>query len=125
MKNVGTKPIQSKNGLLSTLCYSLGKDQTFYALEGAVEAAGAGLQWAKSVGLFDKYSDLEPLAMSVKDCGDVYFVPAFNGIFSPYWRDDARGLMIGMGVNTTKGHIARSLIEAPCLRAREVIEAMV
>lgn len=83
------------------------------------------MQWAKSVGIFNNYDELEPLARSVDDCGDVYFVPAFNGIFSPYWRDDARGLLIGMGINTTKGHLARALIEAPCLRAREVIDAMV
>jgi glycerol kinase len=67
---------------------------------------------------------LEPSAASVKDCGDVYFVPAFGGIFSPYWRDDARGLLIGLGFNTEKGHIARAMLEAPCLRTKEVIDAM-
>ena len=68
--------------------------------------------------------ELESLAYSVDDCGDVYFVPAFNGIFSPYWRDDARGLFIGLGLNTTSGHIARALLEAPCLRTAEVVQSM-
>ena len=68
---------------------------------------------------------MESQAHSVKDNGDVYFVPAFNGIFSPYWRDDARGLMIGIGINTEKGHLVRALLEAPCFRTKEVIDAMV
>ncbi len=75
--------MQSTHGLLSTLCYSLGEGQTFYALEGAVEIAGAAIQWAKSVNLIKSAGELESLATSVKDCGDIYFVPAFNGIFSP------------------------------------------
>lgn len=116
--------MQSTHGLLSTLCYSLGEGQTFYALEGAVEIAGAAIQWAKSVNLIKSAGELESLATSVKDCGDIYFVPAFNGIFSPYWRDDARGLLIGIGINTKSGHLARALLEAPCLRTKEVVEAM-
>jgi glycerol kinase len=124
LANVGSKPVQSTHGLLTTLCYSLGEGQTYYALEGAVEIAGAAIQWAKSVGLLTSASELEGLATSVTDCGDVYFVPAFNGIFSPYWRDDARGLLIGIGINTTRGHLARALLEAPCLRTKEVVEAM-
>ena len=74
--------------------------------------------------MISNFNDLEQLAYSVKDCGDVYFVPAFNGLFSPYWRDDARGLFIGLNLNTTKGHIARALLEAPCLRTKEVVESM-
>jgi len=97
---------------------------TYYALEGAVEIAGAALQWAKSVNIIDGFLDIDEHALSVKDCGDVYFVPAFNGIFSPYWRDDARGLIIGIGVNTKKGHLVRAMLEAPCLRTKEVVEAM-
>ncbi|CDW76220.1 glycerol kinase [Stylonychia lemnae] len=124
LKNVGAKPVQSTHGLLTTLCYSLGEGQTYYALEGAVEVAGAAIQWAKSVGLLGAVKELESLCYSVDDCGDVYFVPAFNGIFSPYWRDDARGLMIGISLNTTKGHIARAILEAPCLRTAEVVTAM-
>ena len=87
--------------------------------------AGAALQWAKSVGLITTVKELEHMCYEVEDCGDVYFVPAFNGIFSPYWRDDARGLLIGMSLNTTRGHIARALLEAPCLRTGEVVQAMV
>jgi glycerol kinase len=67
---------------------------------------------------------IEPEALSVEDCGDVYFVPAFQGIFSPYWRDDARGLLIGMSLNTSRGHLMRALLEAPCLRSTEVVQAM-
>eukprot|EP00347_Sterkiella_histriomuscorum_P018516 403345212 len=124
LNNVGTKPVQSKYGLLTTLCYSLGADQTFYALEGAVEVAGSAIKWAQSVGMLGSVKELENLCYTVEDNGDVYFVPAFNGIFSPYWRDDARALMIGMSLNTTKGHIARAILEAPCLRTAEVIQAM-
>lgn len=125
LANVGVTPIQSQHGLLTTLCYSLGPEHTYYALEGAVEVAGAALQWAKSVGLINTVKELEHMCYQVEDCGDVYFVPAFNGIFSPYWRDDARGLLIGMSLNTTRGHIARALLEAPCLRTGEVVQAMV
>jgi len=115
--------VQSKNGLLTTMCYKIG-DNTQYALEGAVEIAGAAIQWAKQVGFIQSPKELEPLASSVEDCGDVYFVPAFQGIFSPYWRDDARGTWIGFGTNTTKAHLARSMLEAPCLRTCEVVESM-
>ncbi len=124
LANVGTKPVKSTHGLLSTLCYSLGEGKTYYALEGAVEIAGAAIQWAKSVNIITSAGELEGLAKSVSDCGDVYFVPAFNGIFSPYWRDDARGLLIGIGINSNRGHLARALLEAPCLRTKEVVEAM-
>ena len=124
LANVGTKPVKSTHGLLSTLCYSLGEGKTWYALEGAVEIAGAAIQWAKSVNLISSASELEELASTVDDCGDLYFVPAFNGLFSPYWRDDARGLMIGININTTRGHISRCLLESPCLRTREVVDSM-
>ena len=123
LQNTGSKPVQSKNGLLTTLCYKIGED-TQYALEGSVEIAGAAIHWAKGVGFISSPKELEPLARSVDDCGDVYFVPAFQGIFSPYWRDDARGLWIGLGSNTQKGHLARSMLEAPCLRTCEVVDSM-
>lgn len=87
--------------------------------------AGLAIQWAKSVGFLSSVKELESLAFSVDDCGDVYFVPAFNGIFSPYWRDDARGLLIGISLNTTKAHMVRALLEAPCLRTGEVVQAMI
>ena len=81
-----------------------------------MEIAGASIEWAKSVGLAGTASEIEAEALTVKDCGDVYFVPAFQGIFAPHWRDDARSLMIGMSLNTERGHMMRALLEAPCLR---------
>lgn len=107
------------------MCYTLG-DKTCYALEGAVEVAGAAVQWARKVGLAPKdHAKMEEEALSVPDCGDVYFVPAFTGIFSPYWDDSARGCLIGMSFNTERGHMMRALYEAPALRSTEVIQAMV
>ena len=123
LTNVGDKPVLSDNGLLSTVCYRLdGKTQ--YALEGAVEVAGAAVKWAKSVGLVQDERRIMEEALSVKDCGDVYFVPAFGGLFTPHYCDDARGLLIGMSLNTNRGHLMRALIESPCLRTAEVVEAM-
>mmetsp|Transcript_81216 Transcript_81216/g.112479 ORF Transcript_81216/g.112479 Transcript_81216/m.112479 type:complete len:82 (-) Transcript_81216:432-677(-) len=81
------------------MCYKI-NDKTYYALEGAVESAGVGIQWAKKIGLITDVKNIEEEALSVKDCGDVYFVQAFQGIFAPYWRDDARGMLIGVGLNT-------------------------
>jgi len=109
---------------LTTLCYKITDEETNYALEGAVEIAGAAISWAKNVGFINGPKELEKEALTVDDCGDVYFVPAFQGIFSPYWRDDARGLWIGMGSNTQKGHLVRSMLEAPCLRTCEVVDSM-
>jgi len=86
--------------------------------------AGASIEWCKSVGLVKSSSEIEAEALTVSDCGDVYFVPAFQGIFAPHWRDDARGLLIGMSLNTNRGHLMRALLEAPCLRTSEVVESM-
>ena len=108
---------------MTTVCYRLdGKTQ--YAFEGAVETAGAAVKWAKSVGMVQDESKIEEEALSVEDCGDVYFVPAFGGLLTPHYRDDARGLLIGMSLNTTRGHLMRALLESPCLRTAEVVEAM-
>jgi glycerol kinase len=95
LQNVGDKPVISKHGLLGTVCYRIG-DKTQYALEGAVEIAGAAIQWAKSVGIITDVKNIEKEALEVEDCGDVYFVAAFGGLLTPHYRDDARGLMIGM-----------------------------
>ena len=122
LQNTGSNIVQSKHGLLTTVCYNLGVPN--YALEGAVEIAGASISWAKSVGFIKNAAELEPLARKVPDCGDVYFIPAFQGIFAPYWNDEARGTWIGFGSNTTREHLARSLLEAPCLRTCEVVESM-
>ena len=86
--------------------------------------AGAAIKWAKSIGLVAQESRISEEAMTVEDCGDVYFVPAFSGLLSPHYKDDARGLLIGMSLNTTRGHLMRALLEAPCLRTAEVVEAM-
>ena len=109
--------------MLGTVCYRIG-DDTCYALEGAVEIAGAAISWAKSVGIISDVKKIESEALSVTDCGDVYFVPAFGGLLSPHYRDDARGLLIGMSQNTKRGHLMRAFTEAPCLRTAEVVEAM-
>jgi glycerol kinase len=106
------------------MCYKLGDNDTQYALEGGVEMAGAAIEWATKVGIVKKASEMEAEALTVDDCGDVYFVPAFQGIFAPHWNADARGLMIGMSLNTERGHLMRALLEAPCLRSAEVVEAM-
>ena len=89
-----------------------------------MEVAGAAVEWAKSVGIVNDINNLEKEALSVEDCGDVYFVPAFGGLLTPHYRDDARGVLIGMSLNTTRGHLMRALLESPCLRAAEVVEAM-
>ena len=123
LKNVGNKPVLSKNGLLTTVCYRL-DGETQYALEGAVEVAGAAVKWAKSVGLVQEERRIMEEALTVDDCGDVYFAPAFGGLLTPHYRDDARGILIGMSLNTNRGHLMRALIEAPCLRSAEVVEAM-
>ena len=123
LTNTGEKPVMSDNGMLTTVCYRL-NGETQYALEGAVETAGAAIKWAKSIGLVQDEKKITDEALSVKDCGDVYFVPAFGGLLTPHYRDDARGLLIGMSLNTNRGHLMRALLEAPCLRTAEVVEAM-
>lgn len=121
--NTGETPIQSTHGLLTTVCYRIG-DKTYYALEGSVEMAGAAVKWAKTVGIVHDVKMIEEEAKTVPDSGDVYFVPAFQGIFAPYWRSDARGCLIGMSLNTKRGHLMRALLEGPCFRTTEVVEAM-
>jgi len=109
--------------MLTTVCYRL-NGETQYALEGAVEAAGVAVKWAKSVGIVQDEKIITEEALTVDDCGDVYFVPAFGGLLTPHYRDDARGLLIGMSLNTKRGHLMRALLESPCLRTAEVVEAM-
>lgn len=121
--NTGSKPVQSKHGLLTTMCYRIG-DETFYALEGSVELAGAAVKWAEKVGLVTDVKKLEAECLTVPDSSDVYFVPALQGIFAPYWRADARGCLIGMSLNTERGHLMRALLEGPCFRTTEVVAAM-
>jgi glycerol kinase len=123
--NTGTKPVPSKNGLLTTLGYKIGKEPAVYALEGSIAITGALVQWLRdNLGLIQKSSDIEALANTVKDNGGIYFVPAFSGLFAPYWKSDARGVIVGMTRYVNKGHIARAALEATAYQTREVLEAM-
>jgi glycerol kinase len=123
--NTGASPVQSKNGLLTTVGYKLGISPAVYCLEGSIAITGALVQWLRdNLQIIDKSSDVEPLARTVKDNGDVYFVPAFSGLFAPYWRSDARGLIAGLTRYANKGHIARAALEATAFQTREVLDAM-
>lgn len=123
--NTGTKPVQSKNGLLTTLGYKIGKEDAVYCLEGSIAITGALVQWLRdNLGLIQKSSDIEALAKSVEDNGGIYFVPAFSGLFAPYWKSDARGVIVGMTRYVNKGHIARAALEATAFQTREVLDAM-
>ena len=123
--NVGPQPIESRHGLLSTVAYRFGTQPAIYALEGSIAITGALVQWLRdNIGLIEKSSDIETLALSVTDNGGVYFVPAFSGLYAPYWRDNARGVIAGLTRFANKGHIARAVLEATAFQTREVLEAM-
>jgi len=123
--NTGEKPIPSENGLLTTLGYKIGNQPAVYCLEGSIAITGALVQWLRdNLGLIEKSADVETLASTVEDNGGIYFVPAFSGLFAPYWRSDARGAIVGMTRYVNKGHIARAVLEASAYQTREVLEAM-
>jgi len=123
--NTGTEKVLSQNGLLTTVCYKIGDQPTVYALEGSIAVTGSLIQWLRdNLQLIDAAPDIEPLARTVEDNGDVYFVPAFSGLFAPYWRGDARGVIVGLTRFANRGHIARAALEAAAYQSREVIEAM-
>ena len=123
--NTGEKPIPSENGLLTTLGYKIGDQPAIYALEGSIAITGALVQWLRdNLGLIERSSDVETLANTVEDNGGIYFIPAFSGLFAPYWRSDARGAIVGMTRYVNKGHIARAALEATAYQTREVLEAM-
>jgi glycerol kinase len=123
--NTGEAPVTSKNGLLTTVGYKIGEAPAVYALEGSIAVAGALVQWFRdNVGLVETAPDIEALASQVEDNGGCYFVPAFSGLFAPYWRSDARGVIAGLTGYVTKAHIARAVLEATCWQVREVVEAM-
>lgn len=123
--NTGTQIIRSKKGLLTTLAFKLGEEPASYALEGSVAVTGSAVQWLRDqLGIIEKSSDIEVLAESVPDNGGVYFVPAFSGLFAPYWRGDARGVIVGLTRAATKAHIARATLEAICYQTHDVIRAM-
>jgi glycerol kinase len=123
--NTGTKPVQSKNGLLTTLGYKIGDQPAVYCLEGSIAITGALVQWLRdNLGMIAKSADVEALAKTVEDNGGIYFVPAFSGLFAPYWKNDARGVIVGMTRYVNKGHIARAALEATAFQTREVLDAM-
>ena len=123
--NTGSRPIFSQNGLLTTMAYQLQGQQAVYALEGSVAIAGALVQWLRdNLGIIKASKEIEPLAKSVEDNGGVYFVPAFSGLFAPYWRSDARGVIAGMTRFTRAGHIARAALEATAYQTGDVFTAM-
>ena len=123
--NTGTKPVQSKNGLLTTLGYKIGNEPAVYCLEGSIAITGALVQWLRdNLGLIQKSADVEALAKTVDDNGGIYFVPAFSGLFAPYWKNDARGAIVGMTRYVNKGHFARAALEATAFQTREVLDAM-
>jgi glycerol kinase len=123
--NTGTKIVPSKSGLLTTLCYKFGDEPAVYALEGSIAITGALVQWLRdNLDFFDFSPHIEDYAKSVEDNGGVYFVPAFSGLFAPYWRSDARGVIAGLTRYVKKGHIARAALEATAFQTREVLDAM-
>ena len=125
LMNTGTDPIPSNNGLLTTLGYKIGDAPAVYCLEGSIAITGALVQWLRdNLGMIEQSADVEALARSVDDNGGIYFVPAFSGLFAPYWRSDARGAILGMTRFINKGHIARAVLEASAYQTREVLEAM-
>ena len=123
--NTGTEPIFSKNGLLTTVCYKIGDQPQVYALEGSIAVTGSLIQWLRdNLGLIKDAPEVETLAKTVEDNGGAYFVPAFSGLFAPYWRGDARGVLVGLTRYVNKGHIARAALEATAFQTREVLDAM-
>ena len=125
LMNTGTELVPSKSGLLTTVCYKLGDQPAVYALEGSIAITGALVQWLRdNLGLIQISSDVEALANTVEDNGGIYFVPAFSGLFAPYWKSSARGAIVGMTRYVNKGHIARAALEATAFQTREVLDAM-
>lgn len=125
LMNTGGRPVPSKNGLLTTVGYRIGSEPAVYALEGSIAVAGAIVQWLRdNLGIIERSGDVEALAKTVSDNGDVYFVPAFSGLFAPRWRADARGAIVGLTRFATSGHIARAALESTAFQTREVLDAM-
>ncbi|MGW5487713.1 glycerol kinase GlpK, partial [Streptosporangium sandarakinum] len=123
--NTGHEPVRSKNGLLTTVCYRFGADRPVYALEGSIAVTGSAVQWLRDqLGIISGAAESEALARQVPDNGGIYFVPAFSGLFAPYWRSDARGAIVGLSRYNTNAHLARATLEAICYQSRDVVEAM-
>ena len=125
LMNTGERPVESTHGLLTTVAYRLSDGVPHYALEGSVAIAGALVQWLRdNLGIIQSSAEIEPLARSVKGNGGVYFVPAFSGLYAPYWKDTARGVIAGLTRYANKGHLARAVLEASAYQTREVVEAI-
>jgi glycerol kinase len=123
--NTGNEAVQSKSGLLTTLAYKIGDQPAVYCLEGAIAITGALVQWLRdNLGLIKESPEVEDLAKTVEDNGGIYFVPAFSGLFAPYWRGEARGVIAGLTRFVNKGHIARAALEATAWQSKEVVDAM-
>jgi glycerol kinase len=123
--NTGTELVRSENGLLTTVCYKFGDSAPIYALEGSIAVTGSAVQWLRDqLHIINDAAESETLALSVKDNGGVYFVPAFSGLFAPYWRSDARGAIVGLSRFNTNAHIARATLESICYQSRDVVDAM-
>ncbi|MCG7594501.1 glycerol kinase GlpK [Mycobacterium sp. PSTR-4-N] len=123
--NTGEKIVRSDNGLLTTVCYQFGDSKPVYALEGSIAVTGSAVQWLRDqLGIISGASQSESLARQVEDNGGVYFVPAFSGLFAPYWRSDARGAIVGLSRYNTNAHVARATLEAICYQSRDVVDAM-
>jgi len=123
--NTGTQPVASQSGLLTTVAYQFGDQPAVYALEGSIAVAGALVQWLRdNLGIITRSEEVEALARTVDDNGGVYIVPAFSGLFAPYWRSDARGIIVGLTRFANKGHLARAALEATAFQTREVLDAM-
>jgi glycerol kinase len=125
LMNTGQQPVESTSGLITTIAYRVGQKPATYALEGSIAITGALVQWLRdNLGLIKQSSEIEALARAVKDNGGVYFVPAFSGLYAPYWKTDARGVITGLTRFANKSHIARAVLEATAFQTREVVEAM-
>jgi glycerol kinase len=123
--NTGEELVRSQHGLLSTVCYQFGDAAPVYALEGSIAVTGSAIQWLRDqLKVIRNAAESETLARTVRDSGGVYFVPAFSGLFAPYWRSDARGAIVGLSRYNTSAHIARATLEAICFQSRDVAEAM-
>jgi glycerol kinase len=123
--NTGEELVRSKNGLLTTVCYQFGSAKPIYALEGSIAVTGSAVQWLRDqLGIISGASEVEALANEVQDNGGMYFVPAFSGLFAPYWRSDARGVIVGLSRFNTNAHLARATLEAICYQSRDVSDAM-
>jgi len=126
LMNTGTAPVVSTAGLLTTVGYRIAGEDTVYALEGSIAVTGSLIQWLRdNLGIITSAAEVEQLAATVEDNGDVYFVPAFSGLFAPHWRPDARGVIVGLTRFANKGHLARAALEAAAYQSADVLEAMV